>query len=446
MQKNKIFSYNNFCDHFLSKDTQSPIQDETGRGNNKNDTKMPIQQFGNVDWSDFFYSLLGRPKVELFNGNMAADFFSIDYMPNRISNHHCKFMNGWKFHISINDNRGKLDNLAKAWDLIKDILIKHKVQAFKVVIPNALFAEGDEKKQQYGKQITIHQYQDERANQPDFWQKVLQEIESQLQLANIEPDPNANKNHDFNIEGSRYISYRNDAQMSHPYLVYARCMQYFQNIPQARKVNYSIFDSLSPVEALSKNLFPENSLSIGAIASLLAEKYSSFRLPVTSEREFFQAIDAMSNDYKEHFIMHFNTFCETPEGLYSQSLQPNAAGFHDPFRNIILHRPTWVDTVLHCCSANRNAAYGVTFESKMRIAEVKESQSTTAIVNTTLVSSSSSSSGEIKKEILKDEHENHDDRDKEDKHELYEKFKSNSPKKMNSSNAQNLNNTRSSIL
>lgn len=113
---------------------------------------------------------------------------------------------GLKFHISLpEDNQ---EQYAKAWNLIKDILIRHRVRYFKIVDENTKMSMGDGS--QRGKDVTIFaQYNPEKSI--GAWQELLQEITETLQQNNITPGYrpiNSGHRADEPITGSNYISYR----------------------------------------------------------------------------------------------------------------------------------------------------------------------------------------------------------------------------------------------
>lgn len=127
------------------------------------------------------------------------------------------FPAGWKFHVGIDDSldsEGKQSNLEKGWRIVSDVLSKHNVRTWKVVKPNQNFSEIKHDPQvgeidQRGKQITIHAYLDPHDEDPSFWQKVMQEIETELRLNNVTPNV-PNNDHEITLTGSNYIRYRQD--------------------------------------------------------------------------------------------------------------------------------------------------------------------------------------------------------------------------------------------
>ncbi|HVY53223.1 MAG TPA: hypothetical protein VHA13_01750 [Gammaproteobacteria bacterium] len=103
---------------------------------------------------------------------------------------------GWKAHISVDDS--DIENLARAWDAIKDIFIDEKLVT-KVVIPNAGFYKDPV---QFGKQITIYCH----ATPERDWQDVFNRIENALAIEDIKT--NGFSPSDKAIIGSKFISYR----------------------------------------------------------------------------------------------------------------------------------------------------------------------------------------------------------------------------------------------
>lgn len=139
---------------------------------------------------------------------------------------------GYKFHIGVDDSEGKEDNLARAWNLMKDIMIKYSIMRCKVVVPEGHFSTNDDERQ-YGKQITIYATEDPRRGDVRFWQDVLQEIESTFIANNIEPDPSTDRNNDLAVRGSQYIRYRNDAKIHEDSLPYVHCLKHIYSLMQS---------------------------------------------------------------------------------------------------------------------------------------------------------------------------------------------------------------------
>lgn len=120
---------------------------------------------------------------------------------------------GWKFHVGVNDK-----DLSKAWNIVKEVLIENNIEEFKVANSACNFSttfpldRHGEPVNQQGKQITIYTNNDPRAGNSRFWEGVLQEIETRLRNANIEPEVyhKNKKTSEYSVPGSTYIRYRND--------------------------------------------------------------------------------------------------------------------------------------------------------------------------------------------------------------------------------------------
>jgi hypothetical protein len=108
---------------------------------------------------------------------------------------------GWKMHISVDDR--DIANIAKAWNLLKDIFIDEKL-IVKVVRPHSNFYKDDS---QHGKQVTMYVYMS-MPKELDEWKRIFNTIEEILSTNNILN----NKFPPFNkpLLGSKYLSYRND--------------------------------------------------------------------------------------------------------------------------------------------------------------------------------------------------------------------------------------------
>jgi hypothetical protein len=118
-----------------------------------------------------------------------------------------KTLHGWKFHISLNDE--DFNNVAKGWNILYKILIKHGINASKVVKNGVKLAEGDEN--QRGKQITIYQH----FNPDSDWKTILTEITDEFKKSGIEPGYAPPS--DRPVPGTNYIYYRTDASESSEY-------------------------------------------------------------------------------------------------------------------------------------------------------------------------------------------------------------------------------------
>lgn len=115
---------------------------------------------------------------------------------------------GLKFHVSVDDE--DFENVAKAWNLIKDILISYKVTTAKVIERGKRLAELNPK--QRGKQITMYQFRDTGLN----WQEIIREITRILTENEIKPGyapPSDNP-----VPGTNYVYYRTDLSVDGKYL------------------------------------------------------------------------------------------------------------------------------------------------------------------------------------------------------------------------------------
>jgi hypothetical protein len=101
-----------------------------------------------------------------------------------------------------------VENIEKAFNILKDIIIDERITC-KVTKPNCGFYTDDI---QHGKQITIYCC----ANPEKEWENIFKHIEEALLEGNIEGDISAKG--DKQIEGSLYISYRNDNRGDDTYI------------------------------------------------------------------------------------------------------------------------------------------------------------------------------------------------------------------------------------
>lgn len=272
---NEDFSYASYCEKFINV-THSPILVE----NSSSGPLVPIKRSEDLFWINRLNQALGRnmtkPKV-LIEGNKDGNFFSLTYKGENDEN--TNFLLGWKFHIAVDDsadNNTNESNLRCAWNIIKDILIKHKIREAKVVTPNGHFSSNHQEKQ-YGKQITIYACQDRRADDCAFWQRLLQEIEFQLHLANIQPDPNRSLCQDLQISGTgQYCSYRNDLKIQSSKLGYLYGIKYLKELSPNLRGNYTVFNNLEDLDRISAKHFPVNNVEVSEIPRLLsADPYLS---------------------------------------------------------------------------------------------------------------------------------------------------------------------------
>ena len=125
---------------------------------------------------------------------------------------------GWKLHIAVDDHLTPIgdSNLANAWNRIKDILMFHQIHYSKIVLQknfrnpqvHELMAGTDQR----GKQITIYRpFLDDNdpRNQIINWKQLILDIEYALRAEPMIARDLFNES-DRKIEGSWYISYRND--------------------------------------------------------------------------------------------------------------------------------------------------------------------------------------------------------------------------------------------
>ncbi len=130
---------------------------------------------------------------------------------------------GWKLHIAINDSVNQGVEVARAWNIILDILIEQRISMSKVIKPGVFLTHKD--KAQAGKQITIYQF----FNPNRDWNLIINQIESRLRDSNIAQGQFSLT--DRPISQSRYISYRNDLTQDGKHsMLYQTAMQYPESI------------------------------------------------------------------------------------------------------------------------------------------------------------------------------------------------------------------------
>lgn len=141
----------------------------------------------------------GKPILGSRYGDFAAGripnsvFISFGYKDNET-----EINVGWKAHISIDDS--DKENLAKAWDLVKDVIIDEKLVS-KVVVPDANFYNDPV---QCGKQITIYCHMTPAKD----WEDIFHRIENALCVEDIKASTFSPS--DKPLPGSAFLSYRND--------------------------------------------------------------------------------------------------------------------------------------------------------------------------------------------------------------------------------------------
>ncbi|MFA6408970.1 MAG: hypothetical protein WCW01_02175 [Gammaproteobacteria bacterium] len=128
---------------------------------------------------------------------------------------------GWKFHIALDDSRPQgsaiSPNIAKGWDITKQILMNHGVQGFKVVRPE-IPPLGLSKPVQGRKQITIYAETETPQRSPAEWAKIFDEITMKLIDAGVQPKLPFTGEVDQHVAGSSFFTYRNEADANGKYV------------------------------------------------------------------------------------------------------------------------------------------------------------------------------------------------------------------------------------
>lgn len=109
---------------------------------------------------------------------------------------------GWKFHISIAQNPV---NLEKAWDALVPILLKYKIGQTKIV--------HQDNQQDASKVITVYTFSG--GPNLDQWEPFVRDVESAFKENEIRP---GEKIFEYEIKGSQYFYYRNDADHNGDYV------------------------------------------------------------------------------------------------------------------------------------------------------------------------------------------------------------------------------------
>lgn len=151
-----------------------------------------------------------------YAGYYAREGFFIMNRQNVVGKHNT---DGWKIHVSIDDEEDD-NNLATAWRIVAEELIREEIYAFKIIGIAKLPMKDifiDEKGRrvnpndnsaisQRAKQITIYSGVD--LDRDKNWQHVLQNITDRLVASGIRPSylPQSDKE----ITGSPYFSYRHE--------------------------------------------------------------------------------------------------------------------------------------------------------------------------------------------------------------------------------------------
>ena len=167
--------------------------------------------------------------------DLRKDFINFAYLgdePNFRPTAHAP--GGWKLHVAIDDRNS--NNVARAWDLIVDILIEQRICESKVIKPDVLFWNDAS---QCGKQITIYQFY----NPSRDWNRIINQIESRLRTGDdySEIPRGRFSPTDRPIPESRYISYRNDLSQNGEY-----AMTVFETMRFPEHIRYNSFNRPNP--------------------------------------------------------------------------------------------------------------------------------------------------------------------------------------------------------
>lgn len=160
---------------------------------------------------------------------------------------------GWKLHIAIDDVIP--GNVARAWNIIKDILIEERISTSKVIKPGESFVDDVT---QCGKQITIYQFFNPERN----WGVIINEIEGRLLSAGIVPAPEFSPT-DRPIIGSRYITYRNDLSENGRFVIDSRKAMSYQE-----STRFNPFNRPDPFANIRISHQPEPSSSSSSSSSI----------------------------------------------------------------------------------------------------------------------------------------------------------------------------------
>lgn len=163
-----------------------------------------------------------------YMGNLEGYFYVITKLP---INRQTKTL-GWKFHIGLdindmNKEDGRSLNLEKGFDIAYDILVKHKVTNFKVMIPITVYdiasisseQSSESQKTQINKQITIYASANPE-KKPIDWEDIFIEITRAYQENNVKCFSLKNEIHksERRIPGSDFITYRYDSDKNLKYV------------------------------------------------------------------------------------------------------------------------------------------------------------------------------------------------------------------------------------
>ncbi len=117
---------------------------------------------------------------------------------------------GWKFRLSIAQDAA---NLEKAWNTLLPILLKYKVGQTKIV--------HQKNEQEASKVITVYTFSG--GPKLDQWGPFLKDVELAFRENGIRP---GEKIFEYQVKGSHYFYYRNDADKSGKYLRDEYCFLY----------------------------------------------------------------------------------------------------------------------------------------------------------------------------------------------------------------------------
>jgi len=174
------------------------------------------------------YALDKNNNIEASYVPINGEFFLLNYHDKSLITQPDMPRHGWKLAISVDDtekdvmnsnNVAYSSNLAKAWNITKDILLKNGIRKMKVIHPNStplreqfgklLDADGREqlvKGIEAGKQIVVYVSTHPEKSAVD-WQVIMTEITELFLTNGIKPDvlPLHGSNYFAN---NKYFSYR----------------------------------------------------------------------------------------------------------------------------------------------------------------------------------------------------------------------------------------------
>ena len=135
--------------------------------------------------------VVGKPRVSI---TYPGDFIEIDMGTATSSN---RSNTGDKLHLSIDDMDP--NNVNKAWEIIAYLAEQHGINGFKILVRTDRL---DEK----GRQFTLYLHD----QKPEKVQQLINAIEYYFIMEQIKPDRRGMPDDCPGINGSQYISYRND--------------------------------------------------------------------------------------------------------------------------------------------------------------------------------------------------------------------------------------------